>query len=133
MARQMPEKQLLLGKPVHIAQYFMTELRYATQECVYAVYLDQKCKYLRKQEITKGTVNASLISPREIFLEAMRCGAVQLVLVHNHPSGNVSPSREDIQITHQVKDAGELLQIRLIDHIIVGPQSYYSFAEHRML
>lgn len=133
MARQMPEKQLLLGKPVHIAQYFMTELRYATQEYVYAVYLDQKCKYLRKQEITKGTVNASLISPREIFLEAMRCGAVQLVLVHNHPSGNVSPSREDIQITHQVKDAGELLQIRLIDHIIVGPQSYYSFAEHRML
>lgn len=133
MARNLPEEQLLLGNPASIAQYFMAELRYATQEYVYAVFLDQKCKYLKKQEITKGTVNASILSPREIFMEAMRCGAVQLVLVHNHPSGNVSPSPEDVQITRQVKEAGELLQIRLIDHIIVGQQAYYSFAEHQML
>lgn len=133
IARTAPEEQLRLGKPVFIARFFQEELRFETQECVHAVYLDQNCRYLKRELITKGTVNASLISPREIFLQAFRCSAVHLVLVHNHPSGNVSPSQEDIWITNQIKEAGKLLQIPLLDHIIVGEQTYFSFAEHQML
>ncbi len=127
------EEQILLGKPLYIAEYFMKELRFETQECVYAVYLDQKCRLLRRAMITKGTVNASLISPREIYLEALRCNAVNLVLVHNHPSGNPNPSPEDKRVTEQLKNSGELLQIPLLDHIIIGDSVYFSFAEAGML
>lgn len=133
IARSAPEEAIRLGNPMSIAQYFMEELRYETQECVYAVFFDQKCKLLKKCLITKGTVNASLISPREIFLEAFRCSAVNLVIVHNHPSGNPEPSPEDIRITEQLRNAGELLQIPLLDHIVIGNQVYYSFAEQRRL
>ncbi len=127
------EESVLLGRPISIAEYFMKELRFETQECVYAVYLDQKCKLLKRTMITKGTVNASLISPREIYLEALRCKAVNLVLVHNHPSGNPKPSPEDKRVTAQLKKSGELLQIPLIDHIIIGDLTYFSFAEAEML
>lgn len=133
IAKSVPEKQILLGKPVYIAQYFQEELRFETQECVYAVYLDQKCRYLKKELITRGTVNASLISPREIFLQALKCNAVHFVLIHNHPSGNPCPSQEDVRITQQMKEAGNLLNIPLLDHIIVAAQTFYSFAEHQML
>lgn len=133
IARAAPEEQIRFGRPADIAHYFQEELRFETQECVYAVYLDQKCKYLKQELITRGTVNASLISPREIFLQALRCQAVQLILIHNHPSGNPNPSQEDIDITRQMQTAGNLLQIPLLDHIIVAGQTHYSFAEHQML
>lgn len=133
IARTSPEQQIILGKPAYIAEYFMEELRFKTQECVFAVYLDQKCKLLKKQMITMGTVNASLLSPREIFLEALKCGAVNLILIHNHPSGNANPSNEDCKMTRQIQEAGALLQIPLLDHIIIGNQTYYSFAEARQL
>ena len=133
IARSVPEEQIRLGKPVYIAQYFMEELRFETQECVYAVYLDQKCRLIKKRLITKGTVNASLISPREIFLEALKCNSVVLVLIHNHPSGNVTPSQEDQKATRQLQEAGRLLQIPLLDHIVIGAGAYYSFAEQGQL
>lgn len=133
IARTVPEQQVILGKPAYIAEYFMKDLRFKTQECVFAVYLDQKCMLLKKQMITMGTVNASLISPREIFLEAFKCCAVNLILIHNHPSGNAEPSFEDRKVTRQLCEAGDLLQIPLLDHIIIGNQAYYSFAEARQL
>ena len=133
IARCVPEEQMILGTPESIARYFTEELRFATQECVYVVYLDQKCQLLKHRLLTKGTVNASLVSPRELYLEALKCNAVHLVLIHNHPSGNPQPSPEDIRLTNQVKEAGTLLQIPLLDHIIIGGRSYYSFAKHRLL
>jgi DNA repair protein RadC len=123
------EEQILLGKPIVIAEYFMNELRYESQECVHAVYLDQKCRLIKRVMISKGTVNASMISAREIYIEALKCNAVNLVLVHNHPSGNPKPSAEDAKVTAQMKEVGRLLHIPLIDHIIIGDLSYYSFAE----
>lgn len=120
---------MILKHPATLAEYFMKELRYEGQECVYAVFLDQKCSLIHSQLITRGTVNASLISSREIFLEALNRNAVYLVLIHNHPSGNVSPSREDLEVTLQIKEAGTILGIPLLDHIIVGHSLYYSFAE----
>ncbi len=81
----------------------------------------------------KGTVNASVISPREIFLEALSARAVQLVLLHNHPSGDAHPSREDLSVTRRISEAGELLGIHLADHIIIGEHTYMSFREKNYL
>ena len=80
--------------------------------------------------LSLGTVNASLISPREIFLAALEHKAVYLILVHNHPSGVPLPSREDTRITEQLCQVGEILRIPLSDHIIIGDGSYYSYREH---
>ena len=76
--------------------------------------------------LTKGTVNASLIAPREIFIQALKAGAVSIVLVHNHPSGDDTPSREALAATEKVRSAGELIGIRLIDHIIIGSGHFTS-------
>jgi DNA repair protein RadC len=81
----------------------------------------------------KGTVNASMISPREIFLEALSSRAVQIILLHNHPSGDASPSREDLQVTKRIREAGELVGITLTDHIIIGEHTYVSFREKNYL
>lgn len=74
-------------------------------------------------------MNASVISPREIFLEALSARAVQIILLHNHPSGDPRPSREDLEVTRRVQEAGELIGITLTDHIIIGGHSYISFRE----
>ena len=83
--------------------------------------------------ISKGTVNASLATPREIFIEALRYQAVSLILVHNHPSGDPEPSEEDRLLTRRMDEAGKLIGIRLLDHIIIGDASYVSFRERGLL
>lgn len=95
--------------------------------------LNTKGVLIKDVMISQGTVNASVVSPREIFIEAVKYHAVSLVLVHNHPSGDPSPSREDISLTKRVKEAGELLGIRLLDHIIIGDNSYISLKERGIL
>lgn len=76
--------------------------------------------------LSRGTVNASLVSPREIFVEALKYGAVSIALVHNHPSGDPTPSKEDILITKRIKEVADLVGIPLIDHIIIGDNKYIS-------
>lgn len=79
--------------------------------------------------LTKGTVNASLATPREIFIQALRFQAVSLILVHNHPSGDPQPSREDILLTRRVEEAGRMIGIPVLDHIIIGDGTYVSMKE----
>jgi DNA repair protein RadC len=95
--------------------------------------LNQRGRLLREKYMFKGTVNASMISPREIFLEALSSRAVQIILLHNHPSGDASPSREDLQVTKRIREAGELVGITLTDHIIIGEHTYVSFREKNYL
>ena len=83
--------------------------------------------------ISQGTVNASVVSPREIFIEALKYHAVNVIVVHNHPSGDPSPSREDITLTRRIMEAGELIGIRMLDHIIIGVNSYTSFKERGII
>ena len=92
-----------------------------------------KNKLLGEYLLSKGTVNASLISPREIFIQALHHHAVCLVLVHNHPSGDPTPSREDLNITKRIEDAGSLIGITLLDHIIIGDKKYVSLKEKGIL
>lgn len=97
------------------------------------MYLDTKCKLIKERLLTTGTVNQSLISPREIFIEALRCSAVNIIVVHNHPSGDCTPSRNDIESTRQIKKAGDLVGITLLDHIIIGDNKYSSLMELKLI
>ncbi len=120
---------LIIQKPSTIANYFMEKLRHRKKECVVMVCLDAKGQMLKEVELSSGSVNMSLISPRDVFLEALRYEAVNLILIHNHPSGNPNPSRCDIDITKNIVEMGEKLDIPLLDHIIIGDNCYFSFKE----
>lgn len=111
------------------AAYYMQEMRHLEQEELRVAFLDTRLRLEREETITRGTVNASLISVREIMISALKNRAVHIILVHNHPSGDPSPSREDTAVTHEVAEAGALIGITLADHIIIGDNSYYSFKE----
>jgi len=119
--------------PLEIVNYFMEDMRHKEREQVFILLLNTKGALIKEVLISQGTVNASVVSPREIFIEAARYHAVSLVLVHNHPSGDPSPSKEDISLTRRVKEAGELMGIRLLDHIIIGDNSYISLKERGIL
>ena len=95
--------------------------------------LNTRNRLLGEKRLFVGTVNASLISAREIFLEALRYQAVYIILVHNHPSGDPSPSREDLLMTRKIKEAGMLIGIELLDHIIIGDRSYKSLREEKFM
>ena len=111
----------------------MERLRHQEQELLICMMLDNRNHLLSERLISKGTVNATLVTPREIYMEAVRCHAVSLILVHNHPGGDPEPSGCDREITQRIYEAGELLGIRLLDHIIIGDRSYTSFKERGMM
>lgn len=103
------------------------------EEHCYMIALNASCRILGMFLLSKGTVSESLVSPREIFIRAALIGAVQVILCHNHPSGNPVPSECDMELTKRLKAGGELLNIRLADHIIIGRGSYFSFKEAKLL
>jgi len=103
------------------------------EEHCYIIALNSSCRILGIFFLSKGSVSASIVTPREVFMRAALIGAVQVILCHNHPSGNPAPSESDIKVTKQIKAAGELLNICLADHIIIGKDSYLSFRETDML
>ena len=133
MAKERLDKRLLFQTPEEIANYYMESCRHLTVEKVFLLCLDNKLRLLKECELSKGTINASLISPREIFIEALNAGAVYILLIHNHPSGNPQPSKADIQISKKVEDAGEMMDIRLLDHIIIGDHTYISLKEQKII
>lgn len=116
-----------------VAEYFMEQLRHEETETVILVSLDVKGRILRESVISRGSVRMSLISPREIFLEALASKAVSIILVHNHPSGDPTPSCHDIALTEAVQTVGEMIEIELLDHIIIGDNRYTSFKEQALL
>ncbi|MCD7864135.1 MAG: DNA repair protein RadC [Lachnospiraceae bacterium] len=112
-----------------VAAYYMEKLRHLHTEQVLAVFLDGRGRYLGEETLSTGTVNASLMSPREIFIAALKHNASGLILLHNHPSGDPTPSLQDQNITLRIAENGKLLNIPLIDHIIIGDHTYTSFRE----
>jgi len=124
-----------LNSPEKIAlmmQKVLSMEKMAEERC-YMIALGSSCKVLGIFLISKGTANASLITPREVYIRALLAGAVQIVLCHNHPSGEASPSEQDVSITKRLREAGELLCIDFTDHIIIGGNTYFSFKEAGML
>lgn len=113
-----------------IYHLLLPDLKYAKQENLVAVFLDNKKRVICHKTIFVGTSNVSIVHAREIFHEAIKYSAVFIILAHNHPSGDPAPSKADVHLTNQIKKCSELLDIPLLDHIILGKNTYYSFYDH---
>lgn len=115
--------------PQAIAEYVMEDMRTALQERFAVVFLSVKNRLITVQTLSVGTLNASLARARDVFRLAMQYNAASVVLVHNHPSGDPEPSREDILLTKQIVKAGEIMGIPVLDHIIIGDGTFVSLCE----
>lgn len=126
-----PNIDRIFNNPLKANQFArdFLEMDRRTEEYVYMLCLNTKKAMTGVFEITHGTVNRSYLSPREVYQKALLANAVGIILIHNHPSGNCAPSNEDRRITKQLTEAGKLLNIDLVDHVIIGDESYYSFKE----
>lgn len=117
--------------PEQVADTF-SFLKHETKEFFFSIHLDGKNRINCVDEVSVGSLNQSIVHPRELFKTALLSSAAAIILVHNHPSGDPTPSREDIEITRRMKEAGEILGIKLLDHIVIG-SSYLSFVERGLL
>lgn len=133
MTKATREDGVRLLSPDAVASYYMEDMRHLTTEQILLIMIDSKSKILAEKIISSGTVNASILAPREIFINALKNGAVNIILLHNHPSGDPTPSVEDITTTKRVKEAGSLIGIKLMDHIIIGDNKYVSLKERGLL
>jgi DNA repair protein RadC len=118
--------QVQISSPKVVYELLNYDLRDLKQEVLIVLYLDLKTNLIAKKEVFRGSLNQSLVHPREIFKYAVKYSAYQIILAHNHPSGDPMPSKQDIELTRVIKKAGEMLQIHLLDHIIIGHQKYQS-------
>ncbi len=133
MAREKAAGMLHFDMPGTVADYYMERMRHQEKEIILLLLLDNKLKLIEEYMISLGTVRASLLSTREVFLAAFKCRASNLMLLHNHPSGEPKPSPLDIAVTRKIKEAGELMDIPLIDHIILGDGCFISMKEEDLL
>ncbi len=133
LSKAKAKERLSFTLPSSIADYYMEEMRHQKQEHMKLLMLNTKSKLIGETNISKGTVNAALVSPRELFIEALDKEAVSIILLHNHPSGDPAPSTNDILLTKRVKDAGALIGVELLDHIIIGNNCYMSFSESGLI
>lgn len=116
-----------------IADYFMPYMRDTKREIFKAVLLDGKNKIIKDVTISEGTLNKGIVHPREVIKEAITEAASALILLHNHPSGEPKPSQEDIEITNRLISACEVVGIRVLDHVILGDDRYYSFFDEGLI
>ncbi len=121
------EINMLLNNSDIIHETFKSLFLNSQQEKVLAIYLDTKKRLISYKFIFIGTLDRSIIHPREIFNEALKVHASSLILMHNHPSNDLNPSKEDIAITNQIKECGDIIGIPLLDHLITNGKEYYSF------
>lgn len=133
IAMSQRKERLNFSTPAAVADYFMEEMRHKEKEELKILMLDAKSGFIGESTVSTGTVNFAVASPREIFLEALKYKAVNIIMMHNHPSGDPSPSQNDFLCTRKIREAGELIGISLIDHIIIGDNKYMSFSEKKLL
>ncbi|TEB09186.1 RadC family protein [Pelotomaculum propionicicum] len=122
-----PEEYPVIRSPEDVIALVMHEMRYLDREHFRALLLNTKNCILRTEIISIGTLNSSQVHPRELFKGAVKHSAAGIILVHNHPSGDPTPSKEDMEITNRLVEAGNLLGISILDHIIIGDGKFVSF------
>lgn len=127
------EDKIIIRSPEDVAKFMVPRLRDRPQEVFSVLLLDSKNGIKHEVELSQGTLNASLVHPREVYKAAIDYLAAAIIVVHNHPSGNREPSREDIEITRQLVEAGKVIGIPLHDHLIIAGDTYTSFAERGLL
>jgi DNA repair protein RadC len=123
------EDRYSVKSPDDCAKYMMDEMRFLQQEHFVCLYLNTKNQIIARETIFIGSLNASIVHPREVFKEAFRRSAASIICLHNHPSGDPAPSREDIDVTKRLVECGKIIGIELLDHIIIGEHKYVSLKE----
>lgn len=126
-------EKIKISSPGDAAVVLMEEMRYYKKEYFKIILLDTKNNIKKISEISVGSLNSSIVHPREVFSEAVVNSASSIILVHNHPSGESEPSREDIALTNRLDECGKILGIKVLDHIIIGDGVFYSFKEEGLL
>ena len=133
LGKRLSTFELGVGKPIKcpqdVANLLMEEMRYLKKEHMKLVLLNIKCNLISVEEISIGSLNASIVHPREVFNPAIRKSSASIIMIHNHPSGDPTPSSEDTAITARINEAGKLIGIELVDHIIIGDGKYISMKE----
>ncbi|API90674.1 MULTISPECIES: RadC family protein [Virgibacillus] len=124
-----PEERYVIRSPEDGADYVMEELRSLNQEHFVALFLNTKNQIIHRQTIFIGSLNASIVHPREVYREAVKRSAASVIVAHNHPSGDPTPSQEDIYVTRRLVESGKMIGIELIDHLIIGNRNYVSLKE----
>lgn len=123
------DERYVIRSPEDVSNYVMEDMRFLQQEHFVCLYLNTKNQVIHRKTVFIGSLNASIVHPREIFKEAFRRSAASVICLHNHPSGNPSPSREDIEVTKRLTEAGKVLGVELLDHIIIGDRKFVSLKE----
>lgn len=123
----------VINQSSKVASHFIPLLQDEKQEHFYAVILDNKYRIIEKKLITLGTLNRSLVHPREIFAPAVELRAAAVMLVHNHPSGNSKASHQDVEITKRLCEVGKIIGINVVDHVIIGKDEYFSFVDEELM
>lgn len=133
MSQLKAKNSLSFHSAYSIADYYMEKLRHETVEYVFLLLFDSSLHITEEKLLSKGTINASLLSPREVYVQAFRGNAASIILLHNHPGGNPAPSNNDIKITKRICEVGKMADLPLFDHIIIGDNSYFSFREGHLI
>ena len=123
-------KGLKLNNSTLVFNYYKDKIGYKNQEHFYCIYLDNSKRIITEKLLFIGTINYSVVHPREVFKEAYITSASAIICVHNHPSGNVIPSKQDLEVTNNLVSVGNILGIKVVDHIIISKTNYYSFLEN---
>ncbi len=127
------EDELIYDSPDVIGSYYMERMRHENQEIILLLCLSSKGRLLSKKIISRGDLNSAILNPREVFAEAISHRAASIILLHNHPSGDPTPSREDIEITNRILHAGKIVGIPLTDHLVIGDQTFVSMRRSRLI
>ena len=137
MARRLGGQKWDKGQPLRSAeevyQHFREPLSREKRELFYVVMLNNKNRKIREVKISEGSLTASIVHPREVYNPVIRESAAAVIFVHNHPSGDPAPSPEDVDITRRLKEVGDVMGIRVLDHVVIGSDRYFSFNDRGLL
>jgi DNA repair protein RadC len=129
LSQYKPNERYIIRSPEDGAEYIMEELRNLNQEHFVVLFLNTKNQIIHRQTIFIGSLNASIVHPREVFREAVKRSAASIIVAHNHPSGDPTPSQEDIHVTKRLAESGRMIGIELLDHLVIGDRKFVSLKE----
>jgi DNA repair protein RadC len=133
IAQAKAKSKLSFHAPCSIADYYMERFRHENVEYILLLLFDSAMHLIEEIILSKGTVHASLLSPREVYIHAFQAQAASIMLLHNHPGGNPTPSENDLLVTERIAGTGAMMDIPLLDHIIIGDNTYFSFKENNIM
>lgn len=133
LARARLGEAITIRSPQDVSELLMEELRYLQKEHFVCLFLNTKNQVLGQETLSMGSLNASIVHPREVFRSAIKRSSAAIICVHNHPSGDPTPSPEDVDITLRLKEAGAIIGIEILDHVIIGDQKFVSLKEHGLM